>query len=185
MTLFISLLRGINVGGRNKLPMASLRDLLSGMGYADVQTYIQSGNCLFRSAEDDPDVISQNIAEAIEANFGFRPHILTLTQAKLDAVIAANPYGAAAEADPKTVHVYFMSAAPTAPDITALDAIKTSKERFELNGPAFYLYAPDGIGRSKLAARAEAKLGVPATARNYRTVLKLRDLSQQGSQSPT
>ena len=179
MTLFISLLRGINVGGRNKLPMASLRALLSDKGCADVQTYIQSGNCLFRSTEADPDIISRNMANWIEADFGFRPHILTMRQTEIDAAIAANPYAAAAQTDPKTVHFYFLSAVPTAPDIEALDAIKTDTEQYALIGQVFYLHAPDGIGRSKLASRAEAKLGVPATARNYRTVLKLSELGQQ------
>ena len=123
--------------------------------------------------------MSRDMADLIAADFGFRPHILTMSQAELNAAIAANPYAAAAQTDPKTVHLYFLSAVPTAPDIAALDAIKTGTEQYALKGAVFYLHAPDGVGRSKLASRAEAKLGVSATARNYRTVLKLSELAQQ------
>lgn len=180
METYIALLRGINVGGNNKLPMKELRQLLTDKGFADVQSYIQSGNVVFRHAPADLDVIAQATRDAIMAQFGFQPAVMVLEANALQAAAAENPFPAG-EAEPKTLHLYFLAAAPPAPDLDALDQLKTETESFALIDDVFYLYAPDGIGRSKLAEQVERRLGVAATARNWRTVSKLLDMVQDAA----
>ena len=175
MTTWIALLRGINVGGNNLLPMKDLRHLLDRAGFTQVRTYIQSGNCVFHSDEADPGELQRVISEAIETEFGFRPSVLVLDGVALLRAISENPYPEGAD-DPKSVHLYFLAAPAIAPDLAGLKALQTATERFTLKEHVLYLHAPDGIGRSKLAARVEQKLGVPTTARNLRTVVKISEL---------
>ena len=166
---WIALLRGINVGGGNKLPMASLRAILDGLGATDVQTYIQSGNAVFRHAETDAAKVGDMIGNGIHQRHGFRPRVLALTAAEMARSADANPFPSA-ETEPKTLHLYFLAEPSTAPDIEAIRALASGSETFRLTDSVFYLHAPDGIGRSKLAQQVERLLGVEATARNWRTV---------------
>lgn len=176
MTTYIVLLRGINVGGKNLLPMKDLIRLLERHGMRDVRTYIQSGNVVVRHAGTKAGV--ETIAgTAIEKAFGFRPELIVLTAADLDRVIARNPFPTAAEV-PVSLHVMFLRSVPRQPELKALDALKAPGERFALKEKAFYLHAPDGIGRSKLAARIEKALGVAGTARNWRTVMQLEAMAR-------
>ncbi|MEM6554560.1 MAG: DUF1697 domain-containing protein [Pseudomonadota bacterium] len=175
MKTWIALLRGINVGGRTLLPMKDLRHLLDRAGFTQVKTYIQSGNCVFQSDQADPGELQRIISEAIETQFGFRPSVLLLDAAALQQAMAENPYPEAAD-DPKSVHLYFLSAPAIRPDLAGLKALQTATERFTLTERVLYLHAPEGIGRSKLAARVEQKLGVPTTARNFRTAVKISEL---------
>lgn len=175
MTVCVALFRGINVGGHNKLPMQDLRDLLASLGCEDVRTYIQSGNAVFRSTRE-PDGLAKDIAAAVDERFGFRPAVLILGVERFRGIAAANPYRAA-EATPAQLHVSFLAETPAAPDLGDLERLKSPSESFELIDNAFYLHAPDGIGRSKLAARVEKALGVEATGRNWRTVTKLLELA--------
>lgn len=175
MTTLIALLRGINVIGNNKLPMKELSALLTGMGLRDVQTYIQSGNVVFRCDLKSKAALSAKISAAIKAQHGFAPHVLLLGVAELYKSMAGNPYPEA-EAEPKSLHLFFLDEAPKHPNLKSLDAIKTGSERYKLAGKVFYLHTPDGFGPSKLAARAEKLLGVPATARNWNTVCKLAEM---------
>ncbi len=175
MTTLIALLRGINIGGSHKLPMKELAELLTGMGLRDVQTYIQSGNVVFRSAAKDKSVLAAKISAAIETQHGFAPQVLLLDADELGKAMANNPYPEA-EATPASLSLLFLAEAPTQPDLKGLEALKISSERFKLSGKVFYLHAPDGFGRSKLAAAAERLLGVPATGRNWNTVCKLAEM---------
>ncbi len=175
MTTLIALLRGINVGGNNKLPMKELSALLAGMGLRDVQTYIQSGNVVFSCDARTKATLAAKISAAIKAQHGFAPHILLLEAAELKKAMAGNPYPEA-EAEPKSLHLLFLDEVPQQPDLKALEAIKADNERFKLAGKVFYLHAPDGVGDSRLAARAEKLLGVPASARNWNTVCKLAEM---------
>ncbi len=177
MPTWIALFRGINVGGRNILPMKELVRDLQSLGLEDVKTYIQSGNAVFRAAREDAAALGAEISATIEGRHGFRPHVLLLSADQLADAIASNPFPEA-EAEPKTLHVSFLASLPPAPDLDALAAVKAPSERFHLTDRVFYLHAPDGIGRSKLAAKAERLLGVPITARNWRTVDKLREIAQ-------
>ena len=174
MTEFVALFRGINVGGKHSLPMQDLREILSSLGCENVQTYIQSGNAVF-SSPADAESLSGQIRGAIDERFGFAPQVLLLSAARFRAVVAANPFPDAVDA-PKSLHVSFLAEPPADPDLQTLDELRAPAERFQLSGDAFYLHAPDGIGRSRLAAKVERCLGVAATGRNWRTVSKLAEL---------
>jgi len=172
MTTWIALLRGINVGGNNIVPMAELRSDLESLKLENVRTYIQSGNIMFDSTAKTATSLTKTISGRIEKQYGFRPHLLIFDRNTLQAAITSNPFPKAVS-DPKTLHFFFLDEPATDPDIAALDRAKTPTERYKLTDRVFYLHAPEGIGRSKLAANAEKYLGVVTTARNYRTVDKL------------
>ncbi|MDX9865873.1 MAG: DUF1697 domain-containing protein [Anaerolineaceae bacterium] len=177
MNTFVALFRGINVGGHNMLPMRELKDILAGIGLQDIATYIQSGNVVFTAEQTDTAVLSQTIREAVAHSHGFAPQVLLLTAEELAQAAAANPYPEAGD-EPKTVHLYFLEEAPSNPDLKKLAALKLDNEHFMLINKVFYLYAPDGIGRSKLAAGVEKALGVAVTARNWRSVGKILEMVQ-------
>ncbi len=176
MTTLIALLRGINIGGNRKLPMKELAVLLTELGLRDVQTYIQSGNVVFRGNTKDRAALAAKISSAIEAKHGFAPQVLLLDAAELRKAMANNPYPEA-EGTPVSLSLLFLAETPSHPDLKALEALRISSERFKLVGKVFYLHAPDGFGRSKLAANAERLLGVPATGRNWNTVCKLAEMA--------
>ena len=178
METYIALLRGINVGGNKMLPMKDLVAALEGVGARDVATYIRSGNAVFRSDEQDPTSLSGRIGAEIEERHGFEPGVLVLGSNELERAIRSNPFPEA-ESEPKTLHVYFLAASPERPDLDGLEGIKSERERFFLGDGVFYLHAPDGIGRSKLAANVERLLGVPATARNWRTVGRVMEMANE------
>ncbi len=174
MSLFVALLRGINVGGHNKLPMPRLRERLSDLGCRDVATYIQSGNVICGYAGTSTD-LARLIAGEIEREFGFRSPILVIDASEFMAMAEANPFhGLFKEA--KNMHVLFLQEPANDVNQERLAALVSDSERFELIDRAFYLHAPGGIGRSRLAAGAEKCLGVNATARNWRTVEKLCEM---------
>jgi uncharacterized protein (DUF1697 family) len=172
---FVALFRGINVGGKHILPMQALREILAACGCEDVHTYIQSGNAVFSSAVAASE-LAANIKHAIEERFGFAPQVWLLTVERFMAIAAANPF-ADAEANPKCLHIAFLTETPAAADLDALNNLKVESECFSLQDDAFYLYAPDGIGRSRLAAKVDRYLGVATTARNWRTVCKIIELA--------
>jgi uncharacterized protein (DUF1697 family) len=178
MKTYIALFRGINVGGKNKLPMKDLVAALENLGCQEVATYIQSGNAVFRSEEQDASLLSERIRAAIRERHGFEPMVLVLESEELEKAVRSNPFPET-ESEPKTLHAYFLAAPPERPDLDGLEGIKGDRERFVLGEGVFYLHAPDGIGRSRLAAKAEKLLGVPATARNWRTVRKVMDMAGQ------
>jgi len=175
MEKYIMLLRGINVGGRNKLLMKELRDLLKDFDFQNVKTYIQSGNVIFTSTDLDTVKFAEDLSNTIKEQFGFSPRILVIDMDAFEKIITENPFPDA-KANPKSLHVYFLEEQPANPDLTSLDGMKKESEQFVLKDCAFYLHAPEGIGRSKLAAGVEKALGVNATARNWRTVNKLQEM---------
>jgi uncharacterized protein (DUF1697 family) len=175
MNQWLVLLRGINVGGKNIVPMKQLSQMLSELGCGDIKTYIQSGNVLLQHEELQNHALSELIANSMQVTFGFKPHLLLLTRIQLEQAIANNPY-IAAQSDSKNLHLFFLAEQSGQRDFAALNQIKASTESFELIGRIFYLYAPDGIGRSKLAKKVEKVLGVAVTARNWNTVTKLLTL---------
>ncbi len=174
MNTWVALLRGVNVGGNNILPMKELKALLAGLGFCGVQTYIQSGNCVFQYEDADAALITQRIEDAIDQAFGFRPPVLVISAAALTAAINANPYP---DADPKTVQLFFLFAPAPNADLAALEALRAETEQYHLTDPVFYLHAPDGIGRSKLVAKLDKFIPAQKTARNLRTALKLQDMA--------
>ena len=176
MKTYIALFRGINVGGNNMLRMNDLKAILADLGAQNVKTYIQSGNVFLQHAAEQPVQLTADIQTAVATAHGFTPQVLLLTYAQLEQAIAANPFPQG-DADPKSVHLYFLVKTPANPDLATLSTVKKDSEQFRLIDSVFYLYAPDGIGRSQLAARVEKALGVAATARNWRTVGKLMALA--------
>jgi uncharacterized protein (DUF1697 family) len=179
MKIYIALLRGINVGGKNALPMKELVAMLGDLGARKVKTYIQSGNAVFAWKGKDTSKLANQITAEIKKRRGFNPHVLLLELKDFEKVIQHNPFPGEAEADPKALHAGFLAAAPERPDLKTLGSLKSDSERFRLISSVFYLHAPEGVGRSKLAAKAERLLGVPMTDRNWRTVLTLWKMAQE------
>jgi uncharacterized protein (DUF1697 family) len=178
MSDYVALFRGINVGGKHILPMVELRDILTSLDCENVRTYIQSGNAVFASSAK-ASTLSNNIKDAINERFGFAAQVLLLTVERFRKIAAANPFPDA-EKTPKYLHVAFLTDEPNAPDLDALNDLKAPSERFLLGDNVFYLHAPDGIGRSRLAANVDRHLGVSTTGRNWRTVTKLLELAVRG-----
>ncbi|MEX0300458.1 MAG: DUF1697 domain-containing protein [Kordiimonas sp.] len=178
MNKFIILLRGINVGGKNKVPMKELTKHLLEAGLAGVKTYIQSGNLVISTSITDRHEVTALVMQVIEQRFGFQVSAIALTLNEYSRALTNNPFKDA-EDTPSTLHLSFLDTIPSDPDIEKLDNLKSNSERFKLNGPMFYLHAPDGVGRSKLAAGAEKAIGVPATARNWRSAQKILELAEQ------
>jgi uncharacterized protein (DUF1697 family) len=172
MSVWIALLRGINVGGNNVLPMRELAELIEMAGCSGVKTYVQSGNAVFRSSKTTAAQLAKRIARGVAERRNFDPSVLVLSIREMEQAVAANPFPEA-ESDPRSLHVFFLAEPPKRPNIAPLTAIKAESEAFSLKDKAFYLHAPDGIGRSKLAQRAERLLGVDATGRNWRTVTRV------------
>lgn len=167
---YIALFRGINVGGKNILPMKDLAAVLEGMGCEKVKTYIQSGNAVFRTEGNLTKKIAEEISSTVLASHGFKPKVLILDGLELKQAVENNPFQTE---DGKALHFFFLESTPVKPDLDGLASVKSDSEEFFLNRNVFYLYAPDGIGRSKLAAKVEQSLGVPVTARNWNTIRKL------------
>ncbi|MGH8271213.1 MAG: DUF1697 domain-containing protein [Gammaproteobacteria bacterium] len=157
--------------------MKELATLLEKLGLENVKTYIQSGNVVFRSRKGSAPELCGKIRAAIKKSRGFEPRLLLLSLRALEAAIASNPFPDA-ESEPKTLHLSFLTSTPTRPDLERLERVKSENERFALVGDIFYLHAPDGIGRSRLAVAIEKALGVPCTARNWRTVCKIMALAK-------
>ncbi|MCH9695438.1 MAG: DUF1697 domain-containing protein [Gammaproteobacteria bacterium] len=174
MARYVVLLRGINVGGHNKLPMQALRDLLETLGCSNVTSYIQSGNAVF-DFDGEANGLDLQIATSIEHGFGFRPTVLVLRGEVFAQIAAANPFkNEPVEAN--SLHVSFLIERASAPDHDRLRSLAADTERYALTENAFYLLAPDGLARSKIAANADRCLGVEVTARNWRTVCKLVEM---------
>lgn len=178
MQTTIALFRGINVGGNTTLPMKELAAILQDLGEQNIRTYIQSGNVVFGSEEKDLSQLSSAISSEINKRRGFAPYVLLLKLEDIEKAIANNPFPET-ENDPKALHLGFLSTMPEKPDLESLKNFQTDRERFRLINQVFYLHAPDGVGRSKLAAKAEKLLGVVMTDRNWRTVCKIREMAAE------
>jgi uncharacterized protein (DUF1697 family) len=173
---YIALFRGINIVGNRRLPMKDLKALMENQGCLEVETYIQSGNVVFRSGMSDRLRMARLLGSAVLKSHGFEPSVCVLTSRELARAASANPFPAAAE-KPTTLHLFFLADRPKKPNLAALEALRSATERFVLDGKVFYLYTPDGFGISRLAERAEKLLGVVATARNWRTVTRLLEIA--------
>ena len=178
MRTYIALFRGINVGGKNALPMKELVAILDNLGAQHIKTYIQSGNAVFASREKDIPRLSNQIRAEVKQRRGFEPHVLVLQLEDLERAIQNNPFPEA-ESEPTTLHAGFLISVPKNPNLEALASYQRDSERFRLINRVFYLLAPEGVGRSKLAANAERLLGEPMTDRNWRTVCVLWKMAQE------
>jgi uncharacterized protein (DUF1697 family) len=176
--LYAGLIRGINVGGNRKLPMAELRSALGSAGYEGVSTYIQSGNVVLRSAAS-AGAVGRGVERVIEERFELTVRVLVRTHDELEAVARANPYlSGAAKAETSKLHVVFLDGSPPVSSVVRLDPDRSPGDEFTVAGSEIYLHHPNGYGRSKLTLDwFERGLGVDGTARNWNTLIKLIELT--------
>ena len=179
MTTYVSLLRGINVGGQKLIKMDALRKLYEGMGFHNVTTYLQSGNVLFKAEGCGIPMLERNISIRIEQDFGFKVPVIVLTTGKLDQVIDNNPLLKDPEKDESFFHVTFLSSSPLGYDNKAIENRKQDGEKIIFSDDVIYLYCPNGYGRTKLTNNfLETKLKVGATTRNWKTAKELLKIAE-------
>jgi uncharacterized protein (DUF1697 family) len=172
MTVMVALLRGINVGGKGKLPMADLRAIVAGLGHEDVRTYIQSGNVVFDARSTSTDEVAAELAEAIARESEVAPAVVVRTAAELQAVVDDDPFVSRGE-DTASVHVAFFAEDAEDPG----DLSRFAPEEAVAIGREVHLFLPGGMGRSKLAASFGRSGAAVGTARNWRTVTTLLEMA--------
>jgi uncharacterized protein (DUF1697 family) len=181
---YIALLRGINVGGKNILPMKDLVAIFTLAGCSDVRHYIQSGNVIFGAGAALATRIPAILAEGIEARFGFGVPVVVRSAREVADVVRGNPY-LESGADVDTLHVAFLSTPPSKKAVGELDAARSPPDSFVARGREIYLCCPNGMGRTKLTnAYFDAKLATTSTMRNWRTVLKLLEMTGEARTKP-
>jgi uncharacterized protein (DUF1697 family) len=170
---YVALLRGINVGGRKKVAMADLREALGALGHDDVETYLQSGNAVFTSTDTDPRALAGEIEQELMSRLGMDVKVLVRTAGELAQVVDGNPFPDGT-AEPKKLHVAFLSAAPGDERVAGFDPAPYAPDELRLGDRAVYLWYPNGYGRTRLTNDVlERKLGVTASTRNWNTVVNL------------
>jgi uncharacterized protein (DUF1697 family) len=177
LTIYISLLRGINVGGHNIIKMAELKKLLETMNLHKVKTYIQSGNVLFESEQEEPQ-LSKRLEEEISSTFGFQVPVIVRTDDQLEQIIQDCPYSADSLAEGESVQIAFLAGEPSHEGIAHLYTFNSELEECKVKGKEVYFYFRQSIRNSKLAAQLQ-KLGTAATVRNWKTVLKLAAMANE------
>jgi uncharacterized protein (DUF1697 family) len=174
---YIALLRGVNVGGKT-LKMADLLEVLKSKGFQNVRTYIQSGNIIFDENNIESGKLSVNIENIISKAFGISVNVIIRTEKELEKIVNNNPLIKTTNNDIDKLHVTFLRESPLPGTIQALETLKDKNEQYILIGKEVYLYCPNGYGKTKLNnANLEKKLKTIATTRNWKTTLKLLDLS--------
>lgn len=175
-TPHVALLRGINVGGKNMLPMRELTPMFTACGFRNVQSYIQSGNVVFEAAADVTAKLLSRISNQIAEQYGFECPIVLRTQKELEEAIAHNPFLAGGMPDDQ-LYVYFLRESPKPGDVEKLDPTRSLPDEFAVRHREIYLCMRNGMGRTKLTnAYFDSKLKTISTARNWRTVLKLAEM---------
>jgi len=174
LTAFVALARGVIVGGRNRLAMADLREIVERLGHIQVATHIQSGNVVFAAqagpAPADHDALAVAISAAISGRLGLEVDVMVRDRGALAHIINAVPFP---DADPKQMLVAFLDADPTPEARLALESVEAAPEQVWIHGREAYLHLPNGVGRSVLAPLLERRLRVRATARNLATCREL------------
>lgn len=177
MKTYISILRGINVSGKNRIKMDELRDLYETIGLKNVKTYIQSGNAVFTSDEQSTDNLETTIRGQINSKFGYDVKVLVLCTAALEKIIDSLPFTGR---DVAKLHVTFLSSMPATTSMDKIIDKKSDAELIYIAEKAVYLYCPDGYGKTKLSnSFLEKQLNVTATTRNWKTVNKLLELASE------
>ena len=177
MDAHVALLRGINLAGKNRLPMKGLVELFIDAGCRDVRTYVQSGNVVFRADASVAKRIASVIERAVADRFGLRVPVITRTASELRRAAKANPY-LRSEPDTSKLHVAFLAAKPSAAQVKALDPDRSPPDEFTVVGREIYFRLPNGVGRTKYTnAYLDATLRTTSTLRNWRTVLRLVELT--------
>jgi len=177
MKTFISMLRGINVSGKNRIAMAALKEMYLGLGFTNVVTYVQSGNVVFDSTDADAAALTRVLETAINQTFGFDVPVILRHKDRFQQLLDGNPFTHARDEDPTKLHITFLSDVPT----LGVPAIPNGcTDEFVLDGKELYLFCPGGYGETKLSnSFFERKLKVTATTRNWNTVNALYELASQ------
>jgi uncharacterized protein (DUF1697 family) len=180
MAVIISMLRGVNVGAHHRIKMDALRALYESLGLRDPQTYVQSGNVVFRTDKRDLAALAKRIEGAIEQGFGFRPAVILRTSSELRDVIARNPFAKRSGIEPSRLLVYFLASDPGAETRDKVLSLKAEPEELRMDGRELYIYYPSGMARPKLSwAVIEKTLKVPGTGRNWNSVTKLLEMAER------
>jgi uncharacterized protein (DUF1697 family) len=180
MAVVISMLRAVNVGGHNKIKMDALRALYESLKLHNPQTYVQSGNVVFRTGEKDLVRLASRIKAGIERDFGISSDVIVRTTAEFRDVIARNPFAARPGIEPNKLIVNFLASEPGAEGREKVVQMKTHPEELRIDGRELYIYFPDGMGRSKLPIAAiERALKTPGTSRNWNSVTKLLEIAAE------
>jgi uncharacterized protein (DUF1697 family) len=180
MPVYIALLRGINVGGRNKVAMAELRSLAESLGLKEARTLLQSGNLVFKASRRTATALERLLEVETERRLGLGIAFVVRSAVEWDTIVASNPFPKQAESDPSHLLVMPLKTQPRSDAVVALQSAISGSETVRADGRQLYLVYPDGIARSKLTnALIERKLGCGGTARNWNTVLKLARLAQE------
>jgi uncharacterized protein (DUF1697 family) len=175
----VAMLRGVNLPGYQKIKMEALKNLCTSLGLRDVQTYIQSGNLVFREDTEDSGTLARRLEDGIEAKFGFRPAVIVLTASELSKVIASNPFAGRSGIEPNKLLVVFMNSIPTRQAQDKVLAMPCDPEELRFNGREVYIYYPNGMARPKLPlVRLEKALQCSSTGRNWNTVNKLMAMAE-------
>ena len=176
---YLALLRGINVGGKNKLPMKDLTEIFIAAGCESVRTFIQSGNLIFRASPALSRQLPTLIPSQIAAQFGHRPPVLLRTTAQLRDVVVNNPFLKQGSAE-DILHVLFLADLPSPAQVAALDHARSQPDAFLVQGQEIYLQLPHGVADTRLTnAYFDSKLATICTGRNWRTVVKLLELMEE------
>ncbi len=173
------MLRGINVGGHNLIKMDALRELYNSLRFQDAQTYVQSGNVIFRTKITDETALAKKIQAAVEKAFGVRPEIILRTKSQMGDVIAANPFAKRKDVPPNKLLVSFLASEPMAETRKKIESVIASPEEMRLVGRELYVYFPDGAGRSKLVPVLDRIFKTSATARNWNSVTKMFEIASR------
>ncbi len=180
MTVVISMLRAVNVGGHNKIKMDALRALYETLKLRDAQTYVQSGNVIFRSEERDISRLAKRIEDGIQRKFGFRPDVILRTAAEMREVVVRNPFAKRRGIEPGKLLVTFLASDPGEEACEKVRQMKCDPEELRIEGRELYIYFPKGMGRSKLSGAAiEKTLKAPGTGRNWNSVTKMVEMAEK------
>lgn len=180
MTRFVSLFRGINVGGNNSVRMEALKALHESLDLQDVATYIQSGNVVFTSNGAIPAQLASQIEEAFEHKFGFQSNVIVRTAGEFNVIIENNPFKSQPMKESKWVVAMFLAGDPISTALEDIQKTYSGPEELHIIGQEMYIYYPEGMGRSKLTNTfLEKKLKSRGTARNWNTVLRLQKMMEE------
>jgi len=180
MVVMISMLRGVNVGGHNRISMDALRALYESLGMEDAQTYVQSGNVVFKTKEHDAVKLATKIQNGIQKKLACKPEVILRSVAELEDVTAKSPFAKRRDVEPSKLLVLFLAGKPSSEGREKVLAIKANPEQLHMRGREVYIYFPNGMGKTKLPwTRIEKILGTLGTGRNWNSVTKLLEIAHK------
>ena len=179
MPAMIAILRGVNVGTHGRISMEALRTLCGSLGWQGVQTYVQSGNVVFRTKERDLHLLTQRFEDAFEKTFGFRAALVLRTTSEMRSVIAANPFAKRKDIEPGKFHVLFLAEESSHEVRKQLEATQVGPEEIKTRAREVFVYYPNGAGQSKLPAVMDRILKKAGTARNWNSVTRLLEMAEK------